>query len=155
MTLLFPASSAESSTDKPAAEYKGTQACSGGTETILVVEDERLILKYVVRTLGELGYNLITAKDGDRAKEYLENGLKIDCLFSDIVMPGTVNGRDLADWVSANQPHVQILLTSGYSSDLESDINGGEQRYPILRKPYTPDQMAQEIRSVIDSRDSR
>ena len=85
-----------------------------GSETVLVVEDDALVRGYVVAQLKSLGYHTITAANGPDALALLNQGVAFDVLFTDVVMPGGMNGRELADAVTRRRPGVPVLYTSGY-----------------------------------------
>jgi CheY-like chemotaxis protein len=85
-----------------------------GTETILVVEDDNALRSYTVDTLCELGYRVLEAPTGAAALQILDSN-KIDLLFTDVVMPGGVNGRQLADEAVRRHPGLKVLFTTGYT----------------------------------------
>ena len=89
----------------------------GGHETILVVEDDPLVRGQVVAQLGSLGYAIISAEDGPAALALVELGAAFDLLFTDMIMPGGMTGRQLADEVAKRRPSLRVLYTSGYSED--------------------------------------
>ena len=86
-----------------------------GRETILIVEDEERILNLTKVVLESLEYSLVTATNADSALKILEGPNDIDCLFTDIIMPGKLNGHQLADWVKANQKSIKILFIESYT----------------------------------------
>ena len=94
-----------------------SQAANGaiGTETILVVEDDDALRSYTVETLAELGYRVLPATNGAAALEILDSGNDIDLLFTDVVMPGGLNGRQLADEAVRRRPGLKVLFTTGYT----------------------------------------
>jgi CheY-like chemotaxis protein len=124
----------------------------GGSETILLVEDEARIRRIASLYLMDLGYRVLEAGDAQAAVKMLQDiGGQVDLLLSDIVMPGRMNGRDLASWTREHLPEVQILLTSG--QDLSPPRAAGEiPRFidPLLKKPFTKQQLAQMVRSTLD-----
>ncbi|MBL6082849.1 response regulator, partial [Belnapia sp. T18] len=83
---------------------------------MLVVEDEPAVLDMAVESLRELGYGTLAARDAAEALEHLQSGERIDVLFSDVVMPGGVDGIQLAERARRLRPDLRILLTSGYSA---------------------------------------
>ena len=87
----------------------------GGNETILCVEDDRKIRDYVTMQLETLGYKVIAAANADEALAIVGQGAAFDLLFTDIVMPGSMNGRQLAETMMAGRPSLRVLFTSGYS----------------------------------------
>ncbi len=89
----------------------------GAGESILVVEDDPLVRGFVIAQLQSLGYRTVAAADGRAALEYVESGRPFDLLFTDVVMPGGITGRHLADEVTRRQPGTKILYTSGYTEN--------------------------------------
>ena len=102
-----------------------------GAGTLLFVEDDALVREAVGPALSNAGFSVVIASSGDEALALLESGLSIDLVFSDIVMPGTINGVDLARIVQARFPHVHIVLATGYT-DARANISGVR----LLAKPY-------------------
>ena len=130
---------------------KTTRDLPKGTETILVVEDNENVRRFAVRTLENLGYRILEAGDAYRAMEILTTEHSLDLLFSDIVIPGDKNGREVATWAMAQYPDLKVSLTTGMLSEPPpSDIN-----YPLLKKPYSVERLAYFIREQLDSVHSR
>ena len=125
----------------------------GGSETILLVEDHPQLRSRGVRTLGDLGYRVLAASDGDEALDVLARNGDVDLLFTDVVMPGGMTGPDLAQKVRADRPRVKVLFTTGYAehSQLPRASDGGPAE--ILRKPYSRQKLATMIRDVLDRGD--
>ncbi len=123
----------------------------GGVETILIVDDEIELLELVKETLQELGYTIYTAKNALKAMEVLDQHPEIDLLFSDVVMPGGVNGYQLAEHASAQYRNLKVVLTSGYT-DMAIARNG-QARFNanLLTKPYTLSALARRLRDVLDA----
>jgi PAS domain S-box-containing protein len=119
--------------------------------TALVVEDDPRVLKLAARYLEELGYKVLTAENGDMAMEILQSESAVDLVFSDIVMPGKINGDDLYRWVVEQRPVLKVLLTTGLRSPELKDRNRtGKAPVPIaLPKPYTKAQLAEAICNVL------
>ncbi len=136
VNLYFPA------TASPVAEKKEKGATRLKTEpivteTILVVEDDRDVLKVTVAMLNRLGYKAMEAEDGPSALKILEeNGEGIDLVFSDVIMPSGMSGYDLANELGRHYQDVKVLMTSGYP-DKVTDKNGfNDIGITLLRKPY-------------------
>src|SRR5262249_46181358 len=87
----------------------------GGSETILVVEGDPLVRDFVVRQLQSLGYRTIAAVHGPEALSRVDGGAAFDLLFTDVIMPGGMNGRQLADEILRRRPGTRVLFTSGYT----------------------------------------
>jgi PAS domain S-box-containing protein len=129
---------------------EGVPRAFAGTGTVLVVEDEARVRKLAARYLKELGYDVLTAKNGDTAIEALQSESAIELVFSDVLMPGEINGNDLYRWVKEQRPKVKVLLTTGLqSAELDELTNEGESPPPIaLPKPYNKEQLAAAIRGA-------
>jgi signal transduction histidine kinase len=121
----------------------------GGTETILVVEDDPLVRHYVTAQLVGLGYRAIPAANADEALVLIDQGTVFDLLFTDVIMPGSKSGRELADEVLQRRPDVKVLYTSGYSE--RAIIHNGrlDPGVLLLTKPYRRSDLAQMIRVVL------
>ncbi len=122
-----------------------------GTETILVVEDDELVAEYVVRQLTTLGYRAIGASDAKSALAVLAADSSIAMLFTDIVMPGGMNGIQLAEEARRLMPQLKILLTSGYIDTPNGEGKLLSQGVRLLRKPYERAELAEAIRQVLDT----
>ncbi len=121
----------------------------GRGETILVVEDNPELRDAVVAQLDSLGYRPVVAADGREALEELTKGIRADLLFTDVVMPGGMDGRQLAAEVKARWPGMKMLFTSGFAGASAAD--GGALPGRLLRKPYRMQDLAARIRETLDS----
>lgn len=122
----------------------------GGSELILIVDDEKELLELVQMQLNELGYKTIIASDVNSALEIVKTTPGIDLLLSDVMMPGGTLGTQLALMAKKLQPNLKVLLTSGFS---QSAIDGGTtNKYEdnILQKPYRLKELSTRVRAVID-----
>ena len=122
----------------------------GGRETILVVEDDALVRGYVVAQLGSLGYTTLVAGDGAAALAVVDQGAAFDLLFTDMIMPGGMNGRELAEAVRKRRPGVKVLYTSGYSDDAFMHDGHLDAGIALLTKPYRKQDLSRKIREVLD-----
>jgi two-component system cell cycle sensor histidine kinase/response regulator CckA len=123
----------------------------GGTETILIVEDEPILREMARSILEECGYRLLEAKTGREALEAWEKSdEKIDLLLTDIVMPEGVSGVDLAERLIARQPKLKVIFTSGYSVNEVSQKLLGRYNAHFLQKPYTRNVLAKAVRDCLD-----
>ncbi len=113
-----------------------------GNEIILIVDDEEALREVAQHLLTELGYTILTAASGDEALKILESGIKVDLLFSDIIMPGSLDGYKLTVAVHKIQPDLKILLTSGYTPKLNEILS---ENYELLSKPYSQLELALAI----------
>jgi len=125
-----------------------------GNETILVVDDEAGLRELAKESLQMLGYKIITASDGNEALKILDETSGIDLLFSDVVMPGGVNGYELAVLTERKYPQIKILLTSGYTNKAvikndQSKLEWDRYENDLLRKPYTRKDLASRIRKIL------
>ena len=124
----------------------------GGSETILVVEDDAQVQATVVPLLRALGYHVSTANNGDDASEILASGHHFDLLFTDVVMPGQISSTELVSQAKARDPGMAVLFTSGYTED--AIVHGGrlDPGVHLLSKPYRRDELARKVRQVLDMR---
>jgi signal transduction histidine kinase/CheY-like chemotaxis protein len=120
-----------------------------GDETILVVEDDPDVLNVAVSGLLDLGYNVKTATNAAEAMTVLRREADIDVLFSDVVMPGGMNGAELAIEARRIRPGLKVLLTSGYTAAVLTEDHGLSERLEVLRKPYRREELANKLRLVI------
>ncbi|MBU2338630.1 MAG: PAS domain-containing protein [Alphaproteobacteria bacterium] len=127
-----------------------TGPVTGGSETVLVVEDEEAVRDVTVSLLTELGYKVLKAKDADSGLAIIESGAPIDLLFTDVVMPGRLKSRDLARKAKERLPTLGVLFTSGYTEN--SIVHGGrlDPGVNLLSKPYTREALARKIRQVLE-----
>lgn len=118
-------------------------------QTILLVEDEVLIRLVIADYLRECGYRVYEAVNADEAVAVLQSpAVSIDVVFSDVQMPGAMDGFGLARWVRANKPGVQVILTSGVERSAE--IAGTLcEAGPMLAKPYPPQDVVDRIRRLV------
>ncbi|PCI46921.1 MAG: hybrid sensor histidine kinase/response regulator [Alphaproteobacteria bacterium] len=119
----------------------------GQGETILYVEDDPKVRRVNARRLMELGYVVHTAKDGPSALAILEKQGQVDLLFTDIVMPGGMSGKELADFVRKQQPDIKVSLTTGYAEQITSGELGGDN---LLKKPYSKQTLARHLQKILD-----
>jgi PAS domain S-box-containing protein len=121
----------------------------GGTETVLVVEDDDAVRETVIALLGELGYRVLKAPDAQSALAVIESGVPIDLLFTDVVMPGPLKSAEMARKAKERLPHLSVLFTSGYTEN--SIVHGGrlDEGVNLLSKPYTREALARKLRQVL------
>jgi nitrogen-specific signal transduction histidine kinase len=125
-------------------------AVAAGKETILVVEDDPFVRGYAVSTITSLGYRVVAAMNGLEALSRLSSGDDIRLMFSDIVMPGGMNGLELLEKARTLRPDLKVLLTSGYALE----TLGARGRLPpgtsFLNKPYRKGDLGRRLREVLD-----
>ncbi len=117
-------------------------------ESVLAVEDEPALLSSVVESLTDLGYHVHAARDAAEALEFLRSEARVDVLFSDIVMPGGMNGVQLAVEAGRLRPGLRVLLTSGYTNEALVGEHRVPADVPILTKPYRREELAKRLRMV-------
>ncbi|HVD73194.1 MAG TPA: ATP-binding protein [Xanthobacteraceae bacterium] len=129
-----------------------SQAANGaiGTETILVVEDDDALRSYTVETLAELGYRVLPATNGAVALEILDSGNDIDLLFTDVVMPGGLNGRQLADEAVRRRPGLKVLFTTGYTRNAIMHHGRLDPGVEMVGKPFSSDELIRKVRAILD-----
>ena len=115
-------------------------------ETVLAVEDEPAVLSAVVENLTDLGYRVLTASDANEALERLRSEDRVDVLFSDVVMPGGMNGVQLAVEAGRLRPGLRVLLTSGYTNEALSSQHSVPVDVPVLTKPYRREELAERLK---------
>lgn len=122
----------------------------GGGETILVVEDKSRVRRLVEQQLESLGYIVHSVDSAELAMAVIQTGRKIDLMFSDIRMPGEMNGYHLAAWVDGHFPDIKIVLTTGYAEEESNLSQEVRRKYPLIRKPYFKAQLASVIGKILD-----
>jgi PAS domain S-box-containing protein len=138
---------AEASDGQPAEN-----AVRGGTETILVVEDEALVRELACNVLAGHGYRILQAESGAAAlKVWQTSKERIDLLLTDLVMPDCLNGRELAEKLWAERPRLKVLFTSGYSADVVAKDSVLRSGLNFLPKPCHPHKLALAVRDCLDA----
>jgi PAS domain S-box-containing protein len=122
---------------------------AGGNETILVVEDDRLVRDYVLTQLRSLGYVTLEAANAAEAINIVNAGNAFDLLFTDVIMPGAMNGRQLADELQKIKPGLKVLYTSGYTENAIIHHGRLDSGVLLLPKPYRKSEMAVMIRTAL------
>ncbi len=116
-------------------------------QTVLLVEDDEQVLSMALESLSELDYRVIVARSAKEALAHVGGPERIDVMFSDVVMPGGMNGAQLAVRARQVRPDLKVVLTSGYvgapSNDTDMDA------FDILNKPYRRHELAEKIRTVL------
>ena len=120
-----------------------------GNEVILVVEDDPRVRRVTLRDLKKLGYKTLEAENAEIAKNIIESGEPVDLLFSDLRMPGEMDGHMLGLWTEENYPKIKVVVTSGYSKGKEDVSRDKAHPFPMVRKPYSIDKLAKQIRTTL------
>jgi two-component system, cell cycle sensor histidine kinase and response regulator CckA len=153
-TLYFPITT-EGGTVEPAPPADTRAA--GGTETILVVEDEALIREYVYKVLSRRGYSVHAFDDPMRAIAYADvHAAPIDLVLSDVVLP-TMSGKTMAIHLTRSHPESKVLFMSGYASDAIVRQGVLDPGTAFVQKPFSADTLPRHVRDVLDrgARDAR
>ena len=146
--IYLPATEA---TPEPRKPELPPATADGGTETILVVEDNDSVRGLAVKALRRRGYTVFEARSGEEAIDWaLASGIKPHLLVTDVVMPG-LSGPNLAARLSKLNPALRVLYVSGYTDDASALHGANHGDVPFLQKPFTPSILAQRIRSILES----
>jgi CheY-like chemotaxis protein len=132
-----------------AAEPVSPLRMEGGHETVLVVEDDPLVRTFVLAQVESLGYVTLTAANADEALTVINGAQEIDLLFTDLIMPGAMNGRQLANQALLRRPLLKVLFTSGYSEDAIIHNGRLDTGVLLLAKPYRKTELARMLRSAL------
>jgi PAS domain S-box-containing protein len=126
-----------------------TGPVAGGSETVLVVEDDLAVQAAVVNTLQTLGYRVLRANEAQAALSILQSGVHVDLLFTDVVMPGPLRSPELAQRARQIVPGIAVLFTSGYTQN--AVVHGGrlDPGVELLSKPYRQEDLARKIRHLL------
>jgi two-component system, cell cycle sensor histidine kinase and response regulator CckA len=136
-------------TEQPASAAPSVAAQLNGSETVLVVEDQEEVRRFVVKALGGYGYRVLQAAEGSQALTMAEcHSGAIDVLLTDVVLPG-MNGRELANRFRIMRPDTKVIYTSGYTQDLIAHRGVLHDDISYIPKPYTADQIAAKVREAM------
>ncbi|MFC0388088.1 PAS domain-containing protein [Muricoccus vinaceus] len=152
--MLFPAAPSQVEAIAPSARPRQTEAQKARSgETILIVDDSEDVLTLAMEHLGILGYRILSARSADEALDLLDHpeNQSIDLLFTDILMPGSVNGIVLAEQVRRRVPGVAVLFTTGYNEDLVAEAPRTASM-DVLGKPYLRAELTDRVRAALDQR---
>lgn len=122
-----------------------------GSETILVVEDDTLVRNYVVAQLKSLGYDVLTAGNATEALKIIKREETLDLLFTDVIMPGEMNGRQLSDAAAKCRPDLKVLFTSGYTENAIVHHGRLDPGVLLLAKPYRKADLARMVRQALQN----
>ena len=123
----------------------------GGVETILLVEDHDALRAYGAEVLTELGYTVLSAPNGRLALQLLQADSNVDLLFTDVVLPEGMDGRQLSAEAVRRRPGLKVLFTTG--STRNAIVHNGrlDPDVQLILKPFTADDLAAKVRSILDS----
>ena len=130
-------------------DISSSESIRGGKETILVAEDDKEVRHLIKNILVEFGYTIIEAKDGEDAINKFNKHKNIDLLILDSVMPKK-NGKAVYDEISATNPHIKIIFTSGYTRDVILDKGIEDNKFDFISKPLSPKELLEKVREVLD-----
>jgi CheY-like chemotaxis protein len=148
--ILFPAINEASATSKKEASPDDALV-AGGTETILIVEDEEILREMANEILQNYGYNILEASSGREAFDVWNRHTdEIHLLLTDMVMPEGISGVQLAERLLTDRPDLKIILTSGYSSNEVNAELLARARARFLQKPYSHNDLAKIVRDCLD-----
>jgi PAS domain S-box-containing protein len=141
--LFLPRAERRGMADAPAATADAAPVRGNG-ERLLVVEDDESVRHVTVSALESLGFEVLEAEDGDEALARLQAGARVDLIVSDVKMPGSLNGTELARRVRREWPAIRILLTSGYV-DADEDL----ESFAVIFKPYRVSELAEKVHEIL------
>jgi CheY-like chemotaxis protein len=124
-----------------------------GTETVMLVEDEPAVRHLAVNILRSLGYEVLSASNGQDGLHVAQNhkGKPIRLVISDVIMP-LMGGKVMAEWLKATFPDLKVLFTSGYTDDAIAQQGVLDAGLEFLPKPYTPSSLAHKVREMLDAK---
>jgi PAS domain S-box-containing protein len=134
-----------------AAEALVSTEIEGGNETVLVVEDDTLVRRYVMTQIESLGYTTLEAANASDALRFIDEVPAIDLLFTDVIMPGGTNGRQLVEEALKRRPELKTLYTSGYTENAIVHHGRLDSGVLLLAKPYRKSELARMIRLALGS----
>jgi CheY-like chemotaxis protein len=133
------------------AEATLASSIEGGDDVILVVEDDAMVRRYVITQIESLGYKTFEAANAAEALAVIDTSATIDLLFTDVIMPGTMNGRQLVDEALKRRPALKTLYTSGYTENAIVHHGRLDSGVLLLAKPYRKSELARMIRMALAS----
>ena len=146
--MVFPVADGAADAPGSAPAPAATAEEEAARPRILVVEDNEDVRELAETMLGAAGYAVVSASSGERALELLDGEKNIDLLFTDVIMPGGMNGLQLAERVRERRPDTPILITTGYMEELPSST-GPTQPLGVLSKPYRQEELLSRVRAIL------
>ena len=137
--------------NQTAAEALISATIEGGDEVVLVVEDDSLVRRYVMTQIASLGYTTLEASNASEALQIVDAVGTIDLLFTDVIMPGTLNGKQLVDEALKRRPTLKVLFTSGYTENAIVHHGRLDSGVLLLAKPYRKSELARMLRLALIS----
>ena len=121
-----------------------------GTERILIVEDDPKVRMIPVTILRNQGYDVVEAENGDEAIKQLQDGKRFDLLFTDVILPGSMSGLDVAEKAKTLQPKIKTLYTTGYAEDSLTYYGKLDPGVTLVNKPYRRAELLEKVRVMLD-----
>jgi CheY-like chemotaxis protein len=149
--LYLPQAAGVASVAEALAAEPGIFGFERGDKSILIVEDDALVREYVVTQIGSLGYSTLAASNAAEALAIINGPDRIDLLFTDVIIPGGLNGRQLATEALTLRPALKILYTSGYTENAIVHHGRLDIGVLLLPKPYLASDLARMIRTALTS----
>ena len=136
------------------AAHRESASALGGTETVLVVEDEEMVRELACRVLRQHGYTVIEASQAREALRIAARGEQaIDLVVTDVIMPGGMSGRQLGERLAESRPGLKVLFISGYTDDASFRRDDAAPRVPFLQKPFATRVLVQAVRQLLDGKE--
>jgi CheY-like chemotaxis protein len=145
--IYLPQAGAEA---EPIAGPSFDSEIQGGNETILIVEDDALVRSSVITQIQSLGYQTLSAANAAEALMMADDGAQFDLLFTDVIMPGRMNGRQLAEEMAKRRSPLKVLFTSGYTENAIIHHGRLDPGVLLLAKPYRKLELARMLRRGLD-----
>jgi PAS domain S-box-containing protein len=127
----------------------GAGLARGKGELVLVVEDDPMLRPQVVSMIRALNYQVVAMERGEEALSYIRSGAEVDLVFTDLIMPGKISGKDLADEVREKYPGLKVLLTSGYADEANIGKALVDDTVSFLAKPYKMNDLSIKLRNLL------
>ncbi len=151
ISLYFPRLKGEGHVAGKVEQTRPRSAPAGRGGLVLVAEDDPAVRRLSTKRIRSLGYSTLEASDADEALEILAENPKIGVLFTDIIMPGSMTGYELARKVRSQYPQIGVLLTTAYAGDLLDGQGEPQSGFRLLRKPYRQEQLARFLAAFVES----
>lgn len=149
ITLFLPFASTSEDDAEMASRSDPAAGMPRGMSSILLVEDDERLRRFASSVLAELGYQVLEADDSDAAIALLDSDIEIDLLFTDVVLPGEFDGRQLALWALEHHRDLPVLLTSGQLQETHDNPADQPDTLPFLKKPYSKQQLQAAIQALV------
>jgi CheY-like chemotaxis protein len=147
-TVYLPSRSAPATEEQDAPPPLDAPA---GSETVLVVEDEDSVRHLVTRILSTAGYLVLAADSGGQVDAILDQGEAPDLLLTDVLLPGRMSGRDVADELRRRHPGLPVIFMSGYARDIVAHDGRLDEGVEFLQKPFSPEELLARVRASLDA----